>query len=749
MLALRRIYHLEIWLIIAMAATLMFSITRHTEHAPHWSLWIGAGLLAFFMCAQPKLTGAVVIAILAAMIALAHGFGLPAYSPVLFAGELAGELLAWIYDISRAGIRLAWTFSSLVIFLVVYLQLLLVARGKNIAPLILLGLTIYAYLWHNRYADVEAGMFMFFALAFPTASFIHIRNRSKLDRIWYKAGIICLSIVSAFLVSIAPWDLGRLEVPEDLRLLSDPQMEETGLSGDTGTGSNLPATFRMSGYSPGSDLGGSVSESQETVLRLELVEGSFPSSLYLRGRASDYYTGSSWEKRNAQAAEDLEEAFGYFHSYEAELAVRVDYLKEEADLFGLFPTRELKISGSEDKALNYTIDSFGNLQSPEADFAGEYFLSGKVISKTDFSRKDRDRNWRKIEELAPFLQVPEELPERVRELAVELTEGAGKDKAKAERIENYLRQYPYTRESEPLPKGKDFVDHFLFELEEGYCSYFASAMVILLRLNNIPARYVEGYRVSDHYEEHHLQIHPEDPDLGRSVRTIHVRQNNAHAWVEVFLQGYGWVAYEPTSHYGMPLGFGLVEEGDPLSEDEEPASAVTDDRKSPFGKGAFFYGAAGLLGLLASVSFVRVYLFYSRSKTPADLYARVIKVRTAFSGLPLPGETPGMIVEQLKKELPVFAGEFEQMKKLYHLQRYAGNQGKAGKVQSELTSLPLRAAAVYRSKMGMMEYARGLFQLFLLSLLPGNKEGSTGSLNPAKIAVMFLQRQDSKPGPLN
>ncbi len=719
-MALRKIWHLEIWLLITMAVILMLSITRHTEYAPHWSLWMAAGLLAFLMCAQPKITGAVIIAIPAAMAALTHGFDLAIYSPLLFAGELTGELLAWIYDPSRAGIRLAWTFSSLGVFLIVYLQLVLVARGKNIVPLILLGLLIYAYLWHNRYSDVEAGMFTFFALAFPAASFFYIRKQSRLDRIYYKAGILFLSIVTAFLVSIAPWDPGRLEVPENLRLFTDPHVKETDLSGDTDTWSGLPAGARMSGYSPGSELGGSVSESHETVMRLDLVAGTFPSSLYLRGRASDYYTGSSWEKRETEPAEGLEEAFTYLYHYETDLAVRVNYLKAEADLFGLFPTRELKINGSEEQALDYEIDSFGNLQAPEADFAGEYFLSGKVISRIDLaSQEPRPELEKDPEELAPFLQVPEDLPERVRELATGITEAAGNDKAKIESVENYLQQYPYTRETTPLPAGQDFVDHFLFELEEGYCSYYASAMVILLRLNDIPARYVEGYRVSHHYEEHHLQMHPEDTDLARAVRTIEVRRDSAHAWVEAFLQGYGWVAYEPTARYRMPLVSGPAEDRDPLREEEEQAAAVTNERESPFGTAAFFFGAAAFLALLAAVSFSRVYFFFSRSDTPAGLYSRVIKVQAAFSGPPRPGETPEIIAEKLKNELPGLAGELEQMKNLYHAQRYAANKGKAATMQLELASLPLRAAAVYRSKMGAMEYARGYCQLFLLSLFPG------------------------------
>ncbi len=718
-MALRRIWSLEVWLLIAMTAILMLSITRHTEHTPHWSLWFAAGLLAFFMTVQPKIIGAIIIAIPVTMAVLAHGFDLAVYSPLTFAGELAGELLSWIYDTSRAGIRLVWTFTSLTVFLIVYLQLLFVARGRNIAPLVLLGFAVYTYLWYNRYADVESSMFMFFALAFPAASFLYIRNQSRLDRMWYKAGILGLSVFSAFAVSIAPWDLDRLEVPEDFRLLTDPHAEQVVHPEAEGNGVGTSPAERVTGYSPGSTLGGSLTESHETVMRLELVEGMFPSSLYLRGRASDYYTGSAWEKREAEPAEDLDEAFAYMEAYESNLTIQVDYLEAEGDLFGFFPPTDIEIAGSEDDTPQYEIDSFGNLQVLEPGFAGEYLVSGKAITRIDLNRREpRTELEKDPEELAPFMQVPEDLPGRVEELAAELTEGTGSERAKAERIENYLRGYPYTRETPELPEGEDFVDHFLFELEEGYCSYYASAMVILLRLNDIPARYVEGYRVDHHYEEYHLQRHPDDPEMRQSVRVINARKSNAHAWVEAFLQGYGWVVYEPTARYGVPLMIGEVEDEEPVEEEEDPVVTETDDEKSPFGIAAFLTGAAVLLGLFAGASYLWLYVFFSRAGTPEDLYARVVKVRAAFSSLPRPRETPGMIAEKLKAELPVLTGEFEQMKVLYHSQRYANNGEKAIRVEQALASLPLRAVAVYRGKMGFVQYARGLFKLFLLSLFP-------------------------------
>jgi len=116
-MALKKIWHLEIWLLIAMAVILMLSITRHTEHAPHWSLWIAAGLLAFFMSARPKITGAIIIAIPANSwptvltwpstarfylpgswpVSFKPGFMIPAGSACTWPGHLVPWLFSWLF----------------------------------------------------------------------------------------------------------------------------------------------------------------------------------------------------------------------------------------------------------------------------------------------------------------------------------------------------------------------------------------------------------------------------------------------------------------------------------------------------------------------------------------------------------------------------------------------------------------------------------------------------------------------------
>ncbi len=95
----------------------------------------------------------------------------------------------------------------------------------------------------------------------------------------------------------------------------------------------------------------------------------------------------------------------------------------------------------------------------------------------------------------------------------------------------------YDPDTPTVPAGEDFVEYFLEESHRGYCMHFASAAVLLLRMMNIPARYVSGY-VAD------------IPASGRAL----VPDSNAHAWVEIYLDGYGWHPVEVTPAYagGLP-----------------------------------------------------------------------------------------------------------------------------------------------------------------------------------------------------
>lgn len=132
-----------------------------------------------------------------------------------------------------------------------------------------------------------------------------------------------------------------------------------------------------------------------------------------------------------------------------------------------------------------------------------------------------------------YLQLPEELPDRVRRLADDVTEGAVGRYAQVEAVKNYLMEHEaYTLDTQVPPPGKDFVDDFLFETHAGYCNHFSTAMTVLLRSKGIPARYVKGFA-------------PGKADVNEPGRYL-ISEGDAHSWVEVYFPESGWIPFDPT-----------------------------------------------------------------------------------------------------------------------------------------------------------------------------------------------------------
>ena len=152
-----------------------------------------------------------------------------------------------------------------------------------------------------------------------------------------------------------------------------------------------------------------------------------------------------------------------------------------------------------------------------------------------------------------YLDIPESLREYLMSLHAEI--GTGKDREEQiELIRTYLHQFPYSMTPGTTPMDADFIRYFLESQKRGYCSHFASAAVMLLRSYGIPARYVEGYAVSlsdivegsDIDADYDTWFSGENP-LGKTgVVTVNVTDGSAHAWVEIYEDGFGWVPLEFT-----------------------------------------------------------------------------------------------------------------------------------------------------------------------------------------------------------
>ena len=239
---------------------------------------------------------------------------------------------------------------------------------------------------------------------------------------------------------------------------------------------------------------------------------------------------------------------------------------------------------------------------------------------------------------ARYTALPRGIPARVIELArvaagLETGDAAPPSPyAQARAIEAFLHQYPYTLDLSPPLGDVDIVDYFLFDLQRGFCDYYASAMVVMARAVGLPARLAAGF----------LQQPPD----ARGVQTV--RQLDAHSWAEVYFAGIGWVEFEPTAPFAQAAAPAAPVNGDsaapPTFEPPQPMAVVpprAPQRPTPW----FLWLGLAALALVAWQLWGRRALARRRAPRPA-----LDVVQNAFAGLQdgaaaagypyRPGQTP-------------------------------------------------------------------------------------------------------------
>jgi cbb3-type cytochrome oxidase subunit 3 len=351
-------------------------------------------------------------------------------------------------------------------------------------------------------------------------------------------------------------------------------------------------TLNLSGYSEDeTELGGEIDINKETTLKVS-TQNKSTSRGYLIGSIGDTYTGRRWVR--SEKSGEFDKADYYYDFFElltafareeeaggdlSNMIKRRSYDIEYFDIrtrslfyplktFSMDLRKKLKYGETDqgaflfDKAkgygTNYEVQYYElNLNNEvlkqmlregnSSDFtvsledlnktAGEIFDYNALGADLDLLGLRKDLMRRQAEIKRQYTTLPDSLPVRVSSLARELTRGYNNNYDKLKALEAYLNAMPYTTRVEKTPKGKDFVDYFLFEQQKGYCTYFASAFGVLARCVGIPTRYVEGFMV--------------DYENKDGLNTYNVLNSNAHSWVEAYIDGIGWIPFEPTpAFYG-------------------------------------------------------------------------------------------------------------------------------------------------------------------------------------------------------
>lgn len=334
--------------------------------------------------------------------------------------------------------------------------------------------------------------------------------------------------------------------------------------------------YRGSGYSDsGMDLTQGIIDKEVEQL---LIEGDRTKrNLYLKGNVCDVYQGNTWETGENIMDKDyridtLMALYAIFHKTgnEDELKRFVKIGEQKVILQNIktqslfYPAKLLDISVE-------NIDVFGdNLRSGQMnrrgysytyrfvdiDYASSYMMeilegSSQII----YEEEEYDGIYVKLKELfgveiekIPFeefcqkaeiyrqnaydcyLETGSEVSERVRELSESIVTGCDGSYEMSKALEKYLYQYHYNKEVY-VPSNVNVLDWFLFEGKEGYCAHYATALSMMLRCQKIPSRVVEGFLVD--YQK-------------RSGLAYSISGEKSHVWVEVYLDGFGWIRLEPT-----------------------------------------------------------------------------------------------------------------------------------------------------------------------------------------------------------
>ena len=183
--------------------------------------------------------------------------------------------------------------------------------------------------------------------------------------------------------------------------------------------------------------------------------------------------------------------------------------------------------------------------------------------------------WEKIPK-KQYLKLPKnKISRRLNRKVREITENSLTDFSKAMALRDYLRNnFDYLQTAQAPPEGREPSDYFIFELKEGHCEYFASAMVVLARIAGLPARIATGFSPGN---------------FNIMTKKFEVYEYHAHAWAQVFIEKKGWLTFDPTPPGEIisrttPLGIGSLKDpfGDEWQVKPPELASMVQKKVSPF-----------------------------------------------------------------------------------------------------------------------------------------------------------------------
>ena len=244
---------------------------------------------------------------------------------------------------------------------------------------------------------------------------------------------------------------------------------------------------------------------------------------YWRVAGYDRYTGQGWVRT------------GSSDPYDGSLAgppgnaTEVDQTYELRSEVGVLPAAWKPTELSGDVADDASVTALGGLQ-PDGELGNgtTYAVESQRPNATPAQLRAAGTAYPN-EVASQYTQLPESTPDRVATRTDRVTANADNPYDTARTVERWLETTKNYSLDVDRPDG-DIADAFLFEMDAGYCTYFATTMVTMLRSQDIPARFVTGYTEGQRVAEDEWVV----------------RGYDSHAWVEVYFPETGWVKFDPT-----------------------------------------------------------------------------------------------------------------------------------------------------------------------------------------------------------
>ncbi|WP_254778935.1 transglutaminase domain-containing protein [Bacillus sp. cl95] len=330
-----------------------------------------------------------------------------------------------------------------------------------------------------------------------------------------------------------------------------------------------------------SQLGGPFIGDDSIVYRIKTDQEN-----YWKVESKDIYTGKGWEVSNLQQTrfsflaegeipvKSFLDVVNVKENSASVMAIKnYDHIVYPLGLKHIDASFESKYEMDPNLEKIYSYDQAGNPVTLD-----EYVVQYDIpkYSVTELMKNSKLNSNLDAQTLSRYTQLPENLPQRVRDLALEITKDKKNWFDQARAIEKYFDSsaYTYDQKDVAVPKeDQDYVDQFLFETKKGYCDNFSSSMVVLLRSVGIPARWVKGYTEGE-FKEY---------TTDEAAKKIYeITNNNAHSWVEVYFPNQGWVTFEPTKGFSNSTNFDFDQKTDTAGQSQVtppvPASKPKQDR---------------------------------------------------------------------------------------------------------------------------------------------------------------------------